>query len=395
MALIPYGRQDITQEDIDAVAAVLRSDFLTQGPAVPRFESALAEYCGARRAVAVNSATSALHIACLALGLGPGDWLWTSPNTFLASAYAGMYCGAQVDFVDIDLRTGNMSIEALAAKLELAEREERLPKVIVPVHFAGLSCEMQAIHALGQRYGFRIVEDAAHAIGGRYLGTPVGDCRYSDITVFSFHPVKVVTSAEGGAALTNSDALADRMNRLRSHGTTRDPELMQGDPDGPWSYQALELGWNYRLTDVHAALGTSQMRRLDGYVARRAELAARYDRALANSGLSLPARDPDALSAWHLYTVGWNEEASGLSRRQAFERLRESGIGVQVHYIPVHLQPYFRGLGFHPGQFPVAEAHYAQTLTLPLYATLTEQQQDVVVSELHALLHPAPSSGRR
>jgi UDP-4-amino-4,6-dideoxy-N-acetyl-beta-L-altrosamine transaminase len=389
--LIPYGRQDIQQDDIDAVVSVLRSDFLTQGPAVARFEEVLTRYCGARRAVAVNSATSALHIACLALGLGPGDWLWTSPNTFLASAYAGLYCGARIDFVDINMRTGNMSVDALAAKLDVAEREGRLPKIVMPVHFAGLSCDMKGIRALGERYGFRIVEDAAHAIGGRYLEGPVGDCRYSDIAVFSFHPVKVVTSAEGGAALTNSDELADRMSRLRSHGTTRDPGLMQGDPDGPWSYQALELGWNYRMTDVHAALGASQMQRLDAYVARRAELADRYDRVLASSGLSLPARDPDALSAWHLYTVGWNQEASGLSRRDAFERLRESGIGVQVHYIPVHVQPYFRAMGFSSGQFPSAEAHYARTLTLPLYATLTEQQQDVVLAKLHELLLSGPT----
>jgi UDP-4-amino-4,6-dideoxy-N-acetyl-beta-L-altrosamine transaminase len=388
---IPYGRQDIQQDDIDAVVSVLRSDFLTQGPAVSRFEDVLTGYCGAKRAVAVNSATSALHIACLALGLGPGDWLWTSPNTFLASAYAGLYCGAQVDFVDIDPRTGNMSIDALVAKLEIAEREHRLPKIVIPVHFAGLSCDMRSLGALGERYGFRIVEDAAHAIGGRYLDGPVGDCRYSDITVFSFHPVKVVTSAEGGAALTNSNELADRMNRLRSHGTTRDPGLMQGDPDGPWSYQALELGWNYRMTDVHAALGASQMQRLDSYVACRAALADRYDRVLANSGLLLPARDHDVLSAWHLYTVGWNEVASGLSRGEAFERLRAAGIGVQVHYIPVHVQPYFHGLGFRPGQFPNAEAHYARTLTLPLYATLTESQQDIVVSELQSLLQRKPS----
>jgi UDP-4-amino-4,6-dideoxy-N-acetyl-beta-L-altrosamine transaminase len=388
---IPYGRQDIQQEDIDAVVDVLRSDFLTQGPAVARFEKILAEYCGARRAVAVNSATSGLHIACLALGLGPGDWLWTSPNTFLASAYAGPYCGAQIDFVDIDLRTGNMSIDALAAKLEIAKQEGRLPKIVMPVHFAGLCCDMRGLRALAQRYGFYIVEDAAHAIGGRYLGGPVGDCRYSDIAVFSFHPVKVVTSAEGGAAMTNSEELAERMNRLRSHGTTRDPALMQGEPDGPWSYQALELGWNYRMTDVHAALGASQMRRLDGYVARRAELADRYDRMLANSGLSLPARDPGVSSGWHLYVVGWNEAASGLSRREAFERLREAGIGVQIHYIPVHLQPYFRAMGFKPGQFPNAEAHYGRALTLPLYATLTEKQQDSVVDELYGLLGSEPA----
>jgi UDP-4-amino-4,6-dideoxy-N-acetyl-beta-L-altrosamine transaminase len=385
-SFIPYGRQDVDQDDIDAVVSVLRSDFLTQGPAVARFENALAEYCSAKRAVAMNSATSALHIACLALGLGPGDLLWTTPNTFLASAYAGLYCGAEVDFVDIDLATGNMSVEALASKLDEAERQGRLPKIVIPVHFAGLSCDMQAIRALGERYGFRIVEDAAHAIGGTYHGRPVGDCRFSDITVFSFHPVKVVTTGEGGAVLTNSDELADRMGRLRSHGTTRDPALMQSEPDGAWSYQALELGWNYRMTDISAALGISQMQRLDQYVARRAHLADRYDRILANSGLMLPARHPDATSAWHLYTVGWNEEASGLSRREAFDRLRASGIGVQIHYIPVHIQPLFRERGFRPGQFPNAEAHYARALTLPLYATLSEQQQDVVVDHLHRLM---------
>ncbi len=386
MIQIPYGRQDIEQDDIDAVVSVLRSDFLTQGPTVAAFEGVLAERCSARRAVAMNSATSALHIACLALDLGPGDLLWTSPNTFLASAYAGLYCGAEVDFVDIDLRTGNMSIDALTAKLEAAERAGRLPKVVMPVHFAGLSCNMQAIAALRERYGFRIVEDAAHAIGGTYLGGAVGDCRFSDITVFSFHPVKVVTTAEGGAALTNSERLADRMSRLRSHGTTRDPALMIGEPDGPWSYQALELGWNYRMTDVSAALGVSQMKRLDSYISRRTELADRYDRILANSGLALPARAANATSAWHLYTVGWNEAASGVSRREAFDRLRGSGIGVQVHYIPVHLQPVFQGRGFRPGQFPNAEAHYARALTLPLYATLSEQQQDAVIDRLHELL---------
>ncbi len=385
-SFIPYGRQDVDQDDIDAVVSVLHSDFLTQGPAVARFESVLAEYCSAKRAVAMNSATSALHIACLALGLGPGDLLWTTPNTFLASAYAGLYCGADVDFVDIDLSTGNMSVEALSAKLEAAERAGRLPKIVIPVHFAGLCCDMQAIRALGERYGFRIVEDAAHAIGGTYRGGPVGDCRYSDITVFSFHPVKVVTTGEGGAALTNDDELADRMSRLRSHGTTRDPALMPDEADGAWSYQALELGWNYRMTDISAALGISQMGRLDQYVLRRAELADRYDRILANSGLTLPARAVDARSAWHLYTVGWNEEASGLSRREAFDRMRASGIGVQVHYIPVHTQPLFRARGFRPGQFPNAEAHYARALTIPLYATLSEQQQDVVADHLHQLM---------
>jgi UDP-4-amino-4,6-dideoxy-N-acetyl-beta-L-altrosamine transaminase len=383
---IPYGRQDIQQDDIDAAVAVLRSDWLTQGPMVPQFERALADYCGVRHAVAVNSATSALHIACISLGLGPGDWLWTSPNTFLASAYAGLYCGAKVDFVDIDLTTGNMSADALAVKLEQAEKHGRLPKVVMPVHFGGLSCDMERIGALADRYGFRVVEDAAHAIGGKYLDIPVGDCRYSDVTVFSFHPVKVITTAEGGAALTNDDDLAERMARLRSHGTTRDPTLMMGEPDGPWSYQALELGWNFRMTDIQGALGCSQIQRLDSYIERRSELADQYDRLLAGNELVLPGRDPKAASAWHLYVIGWNELASGQSRRQAFERLRAAGVGVQVHYIPVHTQPYFRAMGFSFGQFPNAEAHYARAITLPLYATLTDREQHSVAVELTHML---------
>jgi UDP-4-amino-4,6-dideoxy-N-acetyl-beta-L-altrosamine transaminase len=383
---IPYGRQDVRPDDIAAVVEVLQSDWLTQGPAVPRFEAALADYCGAKHAVAANSATSALHIACLALGLGPGDRLWTSPNTFVASANCGLYCGAEIDFVDIDLRTYNMSADALAEKLECAEAEGRLPKVVVPVHFAGQSCDMQRIRTLAERYGFRIVEDAAHAIGGKYLGAPIGGCRYSDIAVFSFHPVKIITTAEGGVALTNDAELADRIARLRSHGTTNDPARMQGDPDGLWSYQMLELGWNYRMTDIQAALGCSQMRRLDDYVGRRTALAERYNRILANSGLALPWSDPSCASAWHLYVVGWNEGLSGLSRGEAFARLRAAGIGVQVHYIPVHTQPYFRKLGFRPGQYPNAEAHYARAITLPLYPGLSEAQQDTVAKHLVTML---------
>jgi UDP-4-amino-4,6-dideoxy-N-acetyl-beta-L-altrosamine transaminase len=383
---IPYGRQDVSPDDIDAVVAVLRSDWLTQGPAVPRFEAALAGYCGASHAVAVNSATSALHIACLALGLGPGDRLWTSPNTFVASANCGLYCGAEVDFVDIDPRSYNMCVDSLAAKLERADAQGRLPKVVVPVHFGGQSCDMQRIGALGERYGFRIVEDAAHAIGGKHLGAPIGSCRYSDITVFSFHPVKVITTGEGGAALTNNVELAGRMARLRSHGITQDPAQMQGEPDGPWYYQEIELGWNYRMSDIQAALGCSQMKRLDDYVRRRAALAERYNRLLANSGLTLPWSDPNCASAWHLYVVGWNEGASHHSRGEAFVRLRGEGIGVQVHYIPVHTQPYFRKLGFEEGQYPNAEAYYSRALTIPLFPGLTEAQQDTVVGHLTAML---------
>jgi UDP-4-amino-4,6-dideoxy-N-acetyl-beta-L-altrosamine transaminase len=382
---IPYGRQDVTDDDTAAVLEVLRSDWLTQGPCVPEFEAAVAAYCGAAHAVAVNSATSALHIACAALGLGPGDRLWTSPNTFLASATCALYCGATVDFVDIDPRSRNMSTQALAAKLAEAGRAGTLPKIVVPVHFAGQSCDMRAIHELGQHYGFRIVEDAAHALGGAYRGAPVGDCRYSDIAVFSFHPVKQITTGEGGIALANDPDLAARMARLRSHGTTRDAALMEGESEGAWYYEMHELGWNYRMTDIQAALGLSQLTRLDAYVARREALAARYDRLLANSGLTLPWRDPDCTSAWHLYVVGWNEAASGLSRAEAFDRLRAAGIGVNVHYIPVHTQPYFRRLGFRPGQFPAAEAYYAQAITLPLYATMTEAQQDRVAETLRGL----------
>jgi UDP-4-amino-4,6-dideoxy-N-acetyl-beta-L-altrosamine transaminase len=382
---IPYGRQDVTDDDTAAVLEVLRSDWLTQGPCVPEFEAAVAAYCGAAHAVAVNSATSALHIACAALGLGPGDRLWTSPNTFLASATCALYCGATVDFVDIDPRSRNMSTQALAAKLAEAGRAGTLPKIVVPVHFAGQSCDMRAIHELGQHYGFRIVEDAAHALGGAYRGAPVGDCRYSDIAVFSFHPVKQITTGEGGIALANDPDLAARMARLRSHGTTRDAALMEGESEGAWYYEMRELGWNYRMTDIQAALGLSQLGRLDAYVARREALAARYDRLLANSGLTLPWRDPDCTSAWHLYVVGWNEAASGLSRAGAFSRLRAGGIGVNVHYIPIHTQPYFRPLGFHAGQFPAAEAYYAGAITLPLYPTMTEAQQDRVVETLRGL----------
>ncbi|MCJ2136350.1 UDP-4-amino-4,6-dideoxy-N-acetyl-beta-L-altrosamine transaminase [Methylobacterium sp. J-026] len=380
--MIPYGRQHVTDDDVAAVTAVLRSDWLTQGPAIERFEADLCRQAGAGHAVAVNSATSALHVACAALGLGPGDRLWTSPNTFLASAYAGLYCGAAVDFVDIEPATGNMSATALADALAAAELAGRLPKVVVPVHFAGRSCDMEPIHALARRYGFAVVEDAAHAIGGRYRGDPVGSGRYADVTVFSFHPVKVITTTEGGAALTGDAKLAARMRRLRSHGTTRDPAEMDGPPDGPWTYQALELGWNYRMTDLQAALGSSQLQRLEGYVARRAALAARYTRRLAGTGLTLPPVDPEIDSAWHLYVIGWDAERAGIGRRAAFEHLRAAGIGVQVHYAPVHLQPLFRAQGFRPGQFPNAEAYYARAITLPLHATLTEEEQDRVIESL-------------
>jgi UDP-4-amino-4,6-dideoxy-N-acetyl-beta-L-altrosamine transaminase len=384
--MIPYGRQDITQADIDAVVAVLRSDYLTQGPVVPQFEQTVKEYCGARHAIAVNSATSALHIACLALGLGPGDWLWTSPITFVASANCGLYCGARVDFVDIDPRTYNLCPEALARKLEEAERAGRLPKVVVPVHLCGQPCDMEAIYALSRRYGFRIIEDASHAIGGKYKGEPIGNGRFSDITVFSFHPVKIITTAEGGMAVTNDAGLAERMSLLRSHGITRDPAQMTHIPDGPWYYQQIDLGFNYRMTELQAALGVSQMNRLDEYVTRRHHIAQRYDQLLADLPLRTPWQHPDSYSGLHLYVVRLQLDRLATSHRQVFEALREEGVGVNLHYIPVHLQPYYKRLGFAVGQFPEAERYYAEAISLPMYPTLTEAQHGEVAVALSKVL---------
>lgn len=381
---IPYGRQDIRDDDVEAVNEVLRSDWLTQGPAVARFEAAIAGYCGATHAVALNSATSALHVACLALGLGPGDRLWTSPNTFLASANCARYCRADVDFVDIDPTSYNMSADALSRKLEKAAVADELPKIVVPVHFAGQSCDMHRIHALAQEYGFHTIEDASHAVGGTYLNEPVGNCKFSDICILSFHPVKIITTAEGGMALTNDDELAARMARLRSHGMTRDPALMDCDADGPWFYQQIDLGFNYRMTDMQAALGCSQLTRIDGYVARRRDLAARYQALLSNLPLRLPRQSADAMSAWHLYVV---QVLSGHDRRRVFEHLRSVGIGVNVHYIPVHTQAYYRRLGFRPGMYPEAEEYYRRAISLPMFATLTDEQQDFVAAELRRALH--------
>lgn len=384
--MIPYGRQDINQEDIDAVVNVLQSDFLTQGPCVPKFEAAVAGYCRVAHAIAVNSATSALHIACLALGLQKGDILWTSPITFVASSNAGLYCGAEVDFVDIDPITCNMSVAALKQKLDQAAAQKRLPKIVVPVHLSGLSADMAAIAALGREYGFRIIEDASHAIGGRYGDQPVGSCQYSDITVFSFHPVKIITTGEGGMALTNDAGLAQRMQLLRSHGITRDEALYEGPNEGPWYYQQLELGFNYRMTDICAALGLSQMSRLDAFVAARARLADRYDSQLQSTGLILQGRSSEASSAHHLYVVRLpqNLESSHLS---IFNALRGAGIGVNLHYIPVYRHPYYRGLRSDWGDFPKSEAYYRSAISLPLYATLTMQDQNTVIAVLKDLLN--------
>lgn len=380
--MIRYGQQDITQADIDAVIGVLKSVNLTQGPNIPQFEQSVLAHTGAKHAVAVNSATSALHIACLALGLGPGEWLWTTPNTFVASANCALYCGAQVDFVDIDPRTYNLCPQALEAKLVAAEKAGRLPKIVVPVHLTGQPCDMVAIHALGQKYGFRIIEDASHAIGGLYKGEPIGNARYSDITVFSFHPVKIITTAEGGMALTNDDDLATRLGLLRSHGITRDPTLMTQPMDGPWYYQQVALGYNYRMTDMQAALGVSQMTRLNPYVARRHEIAERYNALLADQPLTLPWQHPDSYSAYHLYVIRLQLDKIGVTHLQVFESLRARDIMVNLHYIPVHLQPYYQQRGFKQGDYPEAERYYREAISIPMHPTLTDAEQNEVVSAL-------------
>jgi UDP-4-amino-4,6-dideoxy-N-acetyl-beta-L-altrosamine transaminase len=383
--MIPYGRQEITEADIEAVVEVLNSDFLTQGPMVPRFERRISEYCGANHALAVNSATSALHLACLALGLGVDDWLWTSPITFVASANCGLYCGAEVDFVDIDPRTYNLCPIALEKKLIEAEKCGRLPKILVPVHLSGQPCEMQEIYRLGQKYGFKIIEDASHAIGGRYSNDLIGNCRYSDITVFSFHPVKIITTAEGGMAVTNDAELYARMALLRSHGITRDRDKLTGD-DGPWYYEQIDLGFNYRMTDIQAALGVSQMTRLDEYIARRSALADRYDKHLSNLDLTLPWQHPDGHSARHLYIIRLQCKKISKTHREVFEALRNQDIGVNLHYIPVHTQPYYRKLGFVKGDFPLAEKYYEEAISLPIYPGLRRAQQDQVICGLREIL---------
>lgn len=380
--MIPYGRQDISEADIQAVVDVLRSDFLTQGPSVPAFEQAVADYCGVQHAVAVNSATSALHIACLALDVGPGDWVWTSPITFVASANCALYCGAHVDFVDIDPRTYNLSVEKLADKLAQAARGDRLPKVVIPVHLCGQPCDMAGIHALSKQYGFKIVEDASHAIGGKYRGEPVGSGRYSDITVFSFHPVKIITTAEGGMAVTNDLQLSKRMQLLRSHGVTRDETEMTCVPEGPWYYQQIELGFNYRMTDLQAALGLSQLQRLDEFVTKRHAIARRYDQLLANLPITTPWQHPDSYSGLHLYVVRLNLSGTDRSHREVFERLRAAGIGVNLHYIPLYRQPYYKQFGFNAGYCAEAEQYYSEAISLPMYSGLTIEQQGEVVEAL-------------
>ncbi|WP_447882881.1 UDP-4-amino-4,6-dideoxy-N-acetyl-beta-L-altrosamine transaminase [Serratia fonticola] len=379
MGFIPYGRQDISQEDINAVVEVLTSDYLTQGPKVPEFEDCVARYVGVTDAIAVNSATSALHIACMALGLGEGDWLWTSPNTFVASANCGLYCGANISFVDINPQTYNMDADALRKKLSKAKIEGTLPKVVVPVAFAGQSCDMKGIHELSLEYGFKIIEDASHAIGGNYLDKKIGASIYSDITIFSFHPVKIVTTAEGGMALTNDKQLADKMRLARSHGITRDTQTMTQEPDGPWYYQQTELGLNYRMTEMQAALGISQMKRIDGFVARRHQLANRYDQLLAGLPLRTPHQSSDSYSGYHLYPIVLDNKEKRLA---VFNAMRAANIGVNVHYIPVHTQPYYLALGHKIGDYPQSELYYSGAISLPMYATLSDIEQDFVVKTL-------------
>lgn len=381
--MIPYGRQHISQADIDAVTEVLQSEFLTQGPAVPAFEQRLCELTTAQHAVAVNSATSALHIACLALGVGPGSRVWTSPISFVASANCARYCGAAVDFVDIEPDSGNMAVDKLRQKLELARSNDTLPQVVIPVHLAGASCDMQQIHYLANEFGFSIIEDASHAVGASYQDEPLGNCRYSDITVFSFHPVKIITTAEGGMAMTNNTELADKMRLLRSHGISRDENLMTEPAHGAWYYQQLLLGFNYRMTDIQAALGLSQSRRLLPIIQKRQLLAANYNRLLTELPIGLPALDDVNISAWHLYIIRLDDKTK---RKAVFEGLREAGIGVNVHYIPIHTQPYYQQLGFDWGDFPVAEDFYERIISLPMFPELGSEQQRFIADTLAELL---------
>ena len=384
--VIPYGRQDINEADIAAVVDVLKSDFLTQGPVIPAFEKALSDYVGAKFCLATNSATSALHIACLALGVGEGDIVWTSAITFVASANCALYCNASVDFVDIDLGSGNMSLNALKIKLEQAKKMGTLPKVLIPVHMGGQSCDMEAIAILGKEYGFAIIEDASHAIGGAYKQQKVGSCEFSDITVFSFHPVKIITTGEGGAVFTNHEKLAKKMQLLRSHGITRDQSEMVSESDGPWYYQQIDLGFNYRITDLQAALGLSQMNRLDEFVGRRNELATQYDKLLKDLPVFIPERTNAVHSSFHLYVIQLDLEKINKSHQEVFIQLRQVGIGVNLHYIPVYLHPYYQNLGFSKGYCPNAEEYYSRAISIPLYSGLSNEQQDFVVKQLEEIV---------
>jgi len=371
--MIPYGRQDISEEDIQAVVEVLKSDFLTQGPMVPAFEKVVSEYCSSKYAFAVNSATSALHISCLALGVGEGDIVWTSPISFVASSNCAVYCGAKVDFVDIDSTSYNISVKALEEKLIKSEKIGRLPKVVIPVHLAGQSCEMEEIHTLGKKYGFKIIEDASHAIGGKYKNKPIGGCQYSDITVFSFHPVKIITTGEGGMCLTNNSDLAIKLNRLRSHGIVRHQSEMTKTSDGPWFYQQISLGYNYRMTDIQAALGLSQFKKIDEFINLRYNIVESYNNLLKNEWIKLPIQRKDTRSSFHLYIIRVDKYNKEISRSQLFERLRNEGIIVNLHYIPIYKHPFYKEIGYNEDEFPNAELYYEEAISLPIYSSLTNE----------------------
>lgn len=385
LGLIPYGKQNITRDDIDAVINVLKSDFLTQGPCVPEFERVASDYCNSKYGVAVNSATSALHLACLSLGLGKDDWLWTSPITFVASANCGLYCGAKIDFVDIDPLTYNMCPIALKNKLIKAKEIGKLPKIIIPVHLSGQPCDMKAIYSLSQEFGFKIIEDASHAIGGKYLKEPIGNCKYSDITIFSFHPVKIITTGEGGMALTNDPDIAHQMSFLRSHGIIRDPSFMSKSDEGEWYYEQISLGFNYRMTDIQAALGISQFKQIDNNIFRRHEIAERYNKSLAGLPLKLPFQSNDGYSAYHLYIIRLNNFKKH-THKAFFKSLREKGLGVNLHYIPVFRHPYYQAMGFKPENFPESESYYSDAISIPIYAGLSNQDQDKVINIIKCLL---------
>jgi len=384
--MIPYARQEITEADIAEVIKVLRSDFLTQGPVVQKFEKSIVDYCGASHAVAVNSATSALHIACLALGLKQGDRLWTSPNSFVASANCGLYCGAEVDFVDINPLTFNLCPDELEKKLIKAKKKNKLPKIVIPIHFAGQSCDMRKIYKLSQKYSFFIIEDASHALGGKYLEKFIGGCQYSDITVFSFHPVKPITTAEGGIATTNSKKLAEKMDILRTHGVTRNQSLMKKKNNGLWYYEQITLGLNYRMNELQSALGVSQMKRLDKFIFKRHKIKERYDKLLNSLPIIKPYESQDCFSALHLYPIQINLEKVCKSRKQIFKELRENGIGVNVHYIPIHTHPYYRQLGFKEGDFPNSEYYYSRAISIPIFHSITLDQQSEVIFQLKRVL---------
>ena len=384
--VIPYARQSITKQDIDAVTEVLQSDYLTQGPVVPAFEDAVANLVGAKHAIAGNSATSMLHIACLALGVTDGDLVWTSPISFVASANCALYCGAEIDFVDIDSETFNMSPTALATKLEEARKSNKLPKVIIPVHMGGQSCDMKSIGLLAKQYGIKVIEDASHAIGGMYNSRRIGNCAHSDITIFSFHPVKIITSGEGGMATTQDESLAHRMRMLRSHGITRNETEFEFDNDGPWYYEQQELGLNYRLTDIAAALGLSQLQRIDAFINQRNAVATRYNNAFASTQVAIPHINSDCISAFHLYIARCDFENSDVTRVQLFENMKNSGVLLNLHYIPIYRQPFYSKMSFDPKSFPNAERYYKQAFSIPMYADLTEADQDTVISSLFGAL---------